>query len=174
MGSIVVVQQIRTRWTKTSRGGQNAQRRNAVPEIARVPVERINRGNHTGVRHRLWYDERDQFAHPNEEVCVDPTMNPLVIGCVTIDHHDEQVTATFHYDRRCGGAPDRGWASKTLCLAVNEWGQMAYNGRFNGGWESPWYYEKMVVNVGLFERLTPGVFTQQEPVCRYAAIGYLV
>jgi hypothetical protein len=31
----------------------------------------------------------------------------------------------------------------------------------------------MVVNVGLFERLTPGLFTQQESTCRFAAMGKL-
>jgi hypothetical protein len=41
---------------------------------------------------------------------------------VTIRHSEAEVTATFRYDR--------GWTRKALHLAIHEWGQIAYNGRF--------------------------------------------
>ncbi len=173
MGNVVVVQQIRTHWTKASRGGDNAVKRNAVPEAARVPIHRIVGDNLILVHHLLEYEERDGFSRPREEIRINPTVRPLVVGCVTIDHSENQAIMTFRYDRGCGGAPDRGWTRKTLRLVVNEWGQIVYNGRFSPVWEGNWWYEKMVVNVGLFERLMPGVFTKQEPTCRFAAMDEL-
>jgi hypothetical protein len=173
MGNIIVVQQVRTTWTKASRGGENAGRRNAVLEVARVPVERIPAGNLVLAHHSLSYGEGNGFAQSTEEVQVNPPTRPLVIGCVNVDYSEEAVTVTFHWDYRCGGAPDRGWARKTLHVRVNEWGQIVYNGRFNSGWDGPWYYQKMVVNVGLFERLTPGLFTRQEPTCHFSAMAEL-
>ena len=104
---------------------------------------------------------------------VNPTVRPIAIGCVAVDHGEEEAIATFRYDRSCGGEPDRRGARKTLRIGVNEWGQIVYNGRFQDYDEGGWWYEKMVVNVGLFERLTPGVFTKQEPTCRYSAMGEL-
>lgn len=173
MGNIVIVQQIRTKWTKELRGGENAGKRNAVPEVARVPVHRIKADGLVLVHHSLSYGEYGGFSQPYEEIHVNLTVRPLAIGCVTIDPEKEEVIATFRYDNQCGGAPYRGWARKTLPLAVNEWGQIVYNGRFqdyNGG---HWWYEKTVANVGLFERLIPGAFTKQEPVCRFSAMGEL-
>jgi hypothetical protein len=62
--------------------------------------------------------------------------------------------------------------SKTLVLAVNEWGQISYNGRFAE--EGGWLYEKTVVNVGLFEPPSNGVFTNAGPTHRYSAMGHLL
>jgi hypothetical protein len=172
MGHIVVVQHIRTKWTKASRGGENARKRNAVPETARVPVQRIVGENLILVHHSLSYPGHRAFQQPREEIRINPTVRPLVIGCVTIDHSAEEAIAAFLYNQGCGGAPDRGWARKTLRLAAGEWGQIVYNGRF-AGYDDYWWYEKTVVNVGLFERLMPGVFTHREPICRFAAMGDL-
>jgi hypothetical protein len=171
MGHIVIVQHIHTHWTKASRGGENARIRNGVPEAAKVPVQRIAAGNLNLIYHVLQYWEADGYRQPREEIRINPTVRPLAIGCVTIDHTTEEVIATFRYDQGCAGAPDRGWARKTLHLAVGEWGQIVYNGRFTG--EDYWWYENTVVNVGLVERLTPGLFTRQEPNCRFSAMAEL-
>ena len=172
MGNLVIVQQINTHWTKASRGGESAGRRNAVPEIACVPIERIAGEPHSLVHHRISYGERSGFAHPREEICINPTIAPLVVGCVTIGYTDHEARAAFYYERGCGGAPERGWAQQTIHLAVNEWGQIVYNGRF-GGWDCGWWYEKTVVNIGLFEHITSDVFTRRKPDYRFAAMAKL-
>ena len=53
MGHIVVVQHIHTYWGKASRGGDCARIRNAVPEAAKVLVQRIAGEHHILVRHSL-------------------------------------------------------------------------------------------------------------------------
>jgi hypothetical protein len=173
MGNVVVVQQIHTRWSKACRGGENAGKRNAVPEIARIPVQHITEANLTLVHHLLGYGERNGFSKPYEEVRINSSVRPLTVGCVSIDYSEEQALVTFRYNRVCGGAPDRSWARKLLSMAVNEWSQTVYNGRFAPDWGGDWWYEKMVVNVGLFEHIKPGVFTRQEPTCQFNAIGEL-
>ena len=84
MANVTIVQQIHTRWTKASRGSDEARRRNAVPEVARIPVQRIRSDDLVLVHHRLFYDERDGFSKPREELRVNPTVRPLSVGCVSI------------------------------------------------------------------------------------------
>ena len=80
---------------------------------------------------------------------------------------------TFKYDYRCGGMPDRSWVWKTLTLPTNQWGQISYNGRHEYRSTGAWYYQYTVINVGLVDRLTPKLFTEQEPLCRFAVIAKL-
>lgn len=171
--SVAIIQQIGTKWTKASRGGANAVKRNAVPEVATVPVHRVQADHLVVLHHSLFYGERTWFSEPFENIAVNPPALPLVIGCVTITRAAEEVAVTFQYNRKCGGAPERGWAHKTMHLGLNMWGQVVYNGRFAPGWEGDWWYEKVVVNIGLFERITPGVFTCSEPTDRFRAMGQL-
>jgi hypothetical protein len=173
MGHIVVAQHIRTKWTKASCGGEDAVRRNGVPEAANVPVQRIPKGNLILVHHVLQYREADGFRQPKEEIRVNPALQMLALGCVTVYHTTDEVIATFRYNYDSGCKPNRGWARKTLRLTLNEWGQIVYNGRFVPGWDGDQWYRKTVVNVGMVERLTPGLFTREEPTCRFSAMAEL-
>jgi hypothetical protein len=128
MGYIVVGQHIHTKWTNASRGGENARKRNTVKEAAKLPVQRIPEGNLILVHHVLQYWEADGFRQPKEEIRINPTVRPLVIGCATIDHSVEEVVAAFRYNQGCSGAPDRGWARKTLHPGVGEWGRLFITG----------------------------------------------
>ncbi len=170
-GRVVVVQQIKTTWTKASRGGDAAARRNAVPEVAQVPVHRAEVAGLKILLHQLLYSGRSGFADPVEKLVENPDHDPLRLGGVTIDTTEELLRAEFTWSRECG-APDRGWMRKTLLLGVNEWGQICYNGRFAE--EAGWVYEKIVVNAGLFEPPSGEVFTRTEPTQRYSAMGHLL
>jgi hypothetical protein len=39
--AVLVVREIKTSWTKSSRGGDKAAERNAVPEAIAIPIDRI-------------------------------------------------------------------------------------------------------------------------------------
>ena len=171
MVNVIVVQEICTSWTKASRGGENAAARNAVPKVVTLPVQQITEDNIVLIHHRLAYEEENGFS-PREKIHINPTMRPFAVGGVTIGYSEDEANAVFRYDRGCG-APDRSWARKTIHMPVGTWGQIAYNGRFNAGWDGPWYYEKTVINVGIFQRLVPGVFTKQVPASRFSAMGEL-
>jgi hypothetical protein len=170
--SILIVQQIVTTWTKEARGGENAVKRNRVPEAAKLPVERLDAAGLILLQQNLFFGSGD-FVKPREKIVINSTLRPLSVGCVTVYDAKDGVAAVFRYDSKCGGAPERGWARKTLRAAENEWAQIVYNGRFAPGWEGDWWYEKKVVNVGLFDHLTSGVFTRSAPTYRFEAMGEL-
>ncbi len=173
MGRVVIVQRIATHWTKASRGGANAGRRNSVMEVARVPVERIQEANPTLVEHILGYDESENYHSPREQIRLNSTVRPIAAGCVAITFTDDTLFATFRYDMGCGGAPDRSWIHKSLRVPLNRWGQIVYNGRFVPGWAGDWWYEKHVVNAGIFDLLKPGIFTHSDPAYRFSAMADL-
>jgi hypothetical protein len=174
MSSVIVVQQILTHWSKASRGGKGAVKRNAVPEVACLPLNRVEQRGLTLLHHKLAFYEPN-FSRPKEEISLNPTLLPHVVGCVKIDYGKEVAIASFRFGAECGGAPLRGWARKTLYIAEGEWGQILYNGRFanrvSGWW---WWYEKMVVNVGLFSELPEDVFTRCPPTYRVSEMAHLI
>ena len=178
MGRVIIVQQIESEWSKAARGGARAVRRNAVSEAAKVPLHQIQTSGLIFLHHKLCYFERDNFQTPHEEITTNPTVRPLAVGCVTVDdcvtinEYADGVSAKFAYTERCGGAPTRRGMQKTLTFALNEWGQIVYNGRFSN-WEDSWRYEKMTVNIGVFDPLSNSVFTRRPPTARYSAMAHL-
>jgi hypothetical protein len=170
--SVIVVQQITARWTKATRGAARAARRNAVPEVARLPMEGVDKPSVAVLQHALLYDERIDFSQPNDEIVINPPDRPLKVGCVRIAPTANWVIATFEYDRVVCGDPERGRDRKELVVAVGQWAQFAYNGRF-GLSPDEWRYEKTVVNVGLFPRLRPSLFVQTPPTFVFSSIGRL-
>jgi hypothetical protein len=173
MAAIVVVQRVLTSWTKASRGGEGATRRNAVPEAVTLPLSNVKLAGRTGLLHEVGYNEYYDFARKDAPLRMDPPLSKLVVGCVTINLERDTVTASFRYSWQCG-APDRGWIQKTLHIAENEWGQMVYNGRLVYGDGGQWHYEKSVVNVGLFSELSDDVFTYSAPTYRFSAMAHLI
>ena len=170
---MIVLQQIHTIWTKKSRGGPGAVQRNAVPEVAKIPLQQVRSSDVSLLLHRLTYHEREGFSHPHERLEENLSVKPLQIGCMTIDYGEGILIASFRYTRECGGAPERGWMRKTLQIGLNEWGQIVFNGRFSPAWEGDWWYEKTVVNMGLFDQPSNSVFTRSQPTYRYAAMSHL-
>jgi hypothetical protein len=83
---ILIMQQLHIVWTKASRGGPGAVQRNGVPEVAKVPLQRVE-ARHP-MLHQIVYRECDGFL-PDERLVQDPTVRPLQVGCVTIDDAGE-------------------------------------------------------------------------------------
>lgn len=166
---ILVVQHIMTSWGKEARGGKGAVLRNAVPDAAKLPLSSLKPDELTFLSHYLRFNA--QPTGPHERIFIENPTFPLVVGGVIINPAAEAVLARFRYTFACG-APDRGWMQKTLRIAANEWGQIIYNGRFSAD-EAGWWYEKHVINVGWFERLTPHVFTREAPTHRFNASALL-
>lgn len=169
--AIVFIQHIKTIWRKDARGGEKAVQRNAVPEVAKLSLRSIVTRTPVVVQQDLYYGAKN-FTDPREKITTDTILRPIEIGGVTVDHSSDLVFARFQYTARCG-APMRGWARKSLQLSLGEWAQFVYNGRFSPGWEGDWRYEKHVVNVGQFARLSSGLFTRCAPTTRFEALGEL-
>ena len=174
MKRLIIVQQIHSIWTKASRGGKGAEQRNAVPETAPVPLQSMDGSTFTIAHHKLTYREHMGFAQPFEEAIEGVSDNLVNVGCVSITQGTSTVDATYRYGRKCGGAPEREWARKTLCIAPNEWGQIIYNGRFAPGWDGDWWYEKMVVNICMSNQPSNDVFERSDPTYRFTNMAQLL
>lgn len=170
---ILVVQEIKTCWTKASRGGPGAVRRNAVPQVMKVPIRQLQGQEVRMVHHKALFQEQACFHAPEEQLIVNSTLHPLSVGCVIIRRSEQSAWAEFRYLGSCGGAPERGWVRKTLKAGPDEWVRVVYNGRFSGGWDAFWWYEKMAVNVGLFTEVSASVFTRAPPVAEFEAMAHL-
>ena len=169
---IVVIQEIETVWTKSARGGKRAILRNAIPEAVKIPYNLTDIINIQRLYHSLRYNTNyKQRTQPTEDIRVSSTFHSITAGCVHVEGNNNLVLASFQYNIECGGAPNRKWLGKTLRIAPNEWGQMIYNGLFVYRGSHFWLCKKTVVNVGIFERITPGLFTRSAPTHRFSAMA---
>jgi hypothetical protein len=166
---ILVIQTIKTVWGKAARGGELARLRNAVPQVLPLPLQR---STHTlsNFQHHAQFLEHVRWRTPEERILFDTLVHPITVGCVTIEQGSDRLWVTYQYRRESGGAPDRHNERKTLVSEVQHWIQVLWNGRFSPAWEGDWWYEKTVVNVGLFETFTPKLFTSSSPSASYQSL----
>jgi hypothetical protein len=159
----VLVQRIKTVWTKKSRGGRLASLRNAVPEALAVPFEG-RRGAAGFVIHEVVYHEADEFGGPLSVSLKEFAGDRLEVGCVTVRLSGDDVVVEYLHSYG-GGAPVRrgrgGLAPpRSFALGRGQFGRVIHNGRFSG---DEWWYEKVVVNVGGRGRQSPAAFTRGGP-----------
>ena len=162
---IVLIQEIRTIWSKASRGGAAAARRNSVPEAALFHTTASHSAAHKLFHQLLVYGEANDFAEPLKSETSELISDSIGVGCVRVEASAGRVDVVYEYDYRCGGLPPRRskrGVSRRDDLAVEpgRWVRVKYNGRFSG---DEWWYEKVVVNVGLFTRPGADVFISTEP-----------
>jgi len=139
---MVVVQEIRTRWTKASRGAPAASRRNDVPSAVPIP-----RGNAADLLlHRVEYDERRDFV---PEVLPTPAFSSVadIVSGLECREDAKSLIVAYIWNHSCG-APSRPHGRR-IRLAKGEWCRLIHNGRF--GYDSGWSYQSTVLNVGYVE-----------------------
>jgi hypothetical protein len=189
---VLVVQEIYTSWTKASRGGAQAAERNRTPEAMRLPLELAQADPIRVFYHQVRFLERTGFQQPHERVAVDTFVYPEY-GCTTVEHSTDAVWLTYAYSTARGGAPNREpspWMQcahsiaqgsepepqlrqRRLRAPLGHWVQVRENGRFAPAWDGDWWYQKVVVNAGLFESLSEGLFTAISPLEQYSAMADL-
>ena len=125
------------------------------------------------------YQQDDEFSQPHERLQVFAEAQTIQMESVLIEPLGGSIRVTY---RDCANAmPDRGWwTAKSFDVGLNQWVQIAYNGRYSSQFHFPndesviWWYEKSVVNVGRFLRPSSDVFTRSTPSERYALLGRLI
>lgn len=162
---MVLIQEIRSIWSKASRGGAAAALRNSVPEAAPFPINKSRSAVHQVFHQILVYGETNDFAEPIKSESVELAAGLTDIGCVKIRVSSERVIVSYEYDYRCGGLPPRQTrpgvnVGEERVVVPESWVRVRYNGRFSG---DEWWYEKVVVNVGLFQRPDADIFIRTEP-----------
>ena len=134
----VVVQLVRTSWTKWSRGGAEAARRNAVPVA--FPLDHTRPGVHEVV-----VREEDGF-----EPRFLPVRAELGAGEVSLREEDGRLRVLVHDDAR--GMPRRGRRPTALRITAGEWVRWQINQRFIAcACTGRWSYQLLTVNVAYGE-----------------------
>lgn len=130
----VVTQWVTTEWTKVSRGGTGAARRNSVPQAFRLPRQRI------GGVHEIMIAERNDFE-PVERVGAEPPErepSPVRSG-LRLVRADKGVRVELLLARH--GAPARARRPPAVWLSTGEWLRWQVNYRMSwpliegGRWE---------------------------------------
>ncbi len=162
---MILIQEIRSVWSKASRGGAAAASRNSVPEAAPFPATGSTPTSHKIFRQILTYGESNGFIEPLESEIAESEFDSITVGCVKIDVSPERLVVVYEYDYKRCGLPPRHSAPgvnlrEELIVARGSWARVKYNGRFGG---DEWWYEKVVVNVGQFQKHDAGVFISARP-----------
>ncbi|MFD6493479.1 hypothetical protein ACFV99_23735 [Streptomyces sp. NPDC059944] len=129
----VVVQRIRTSWTKKSRGGPGAARRNAAPTAFSSPP-RFN-----ATFHEVAMRESDSFE-PHVQVrdlSAPGTILREVDGLLRVDPPEVSMFAMPRRDRR----------PPAVRLAPGQWLQWQINHRFVGRCDGAWSYRLETFNI---------------------------
>jgi hypothetical protein len=171
---MLIIQEIKTFWTKASRGAPGAIGRNSVPESLLVPLNKANvRPMDRIIEHIVHYSEYEGFANPWESVYTYKISESLRFGCVNLLLGEQYAEVIWRYDPGYIGAPGRdGPPKKVFSLHPGTWGQVRYNGRLQE--EGSWIYQKIVLNVGNVERPSSSIFTDTPPDYTYDQMAKLL
>jgi hypothetical protein len=178
---ITVVQALLISWSKASRGGDPARKRNATPEAIPLPAESASGQGPSLLIHRAVFSEPD-FSATGQAVEVRPGFTAFRFDCVEILPVEQGLQVAYQYHHGAG-APRRLMHEVTsnlvplrkeaFLLRPGEWGRVAYNGRFSDVDDGSWWCERRVVNVGLLEDPPPDVFVRSSPSQVYSQLAKL-
>lgn len=156
----IVVQEILIEWSKDSRGGPKAGKRNAVPEVFVLPE--IPRLIETPVLHHwISVEEGRGFALDRADSTLSQAVLPFKAGSIEVRERGSEIVVTYRHNGMMAGAPTRVAPPKNIPLVVDQWMRIAYNGRYGG--EGHWWYRKMIFNIGLFTEPRANVFMATSP-----------
>lgn len=180
----IAIQVIQTTWTKASRGGQGAERRNAVPDAYSLPLpdQRKVSPQPQYARHQLRCAECEEFRPTPQQLVTDEMRGTLIIDRLSIHPPDSadilRVTyqprrpAHLTYARDQSGEYRPG-GQEALALRLGEWGQIRYNWRHHTLYDGDWWYDLWVVNVGYFTELHTDAFLGDAPSKVYSQLSRL-
>lgn len=185
--AVLVLQEITTTWTKTSRGSPAAALRNAVPKAAPLPfpVPPVPVGGY--LLQLVLYGESNAFQSPLVKVdLVRPSLKELSDARARVDigpgvrwhmpnirvaQSDRGVRVELWWKH---GAPRRQYPNyPNFALEPDQWGRVEYNLR-TGWWnEGEWYYRHTVLNIGYLSPLAIARFTDTAPDHRIVSMADL-
>jgi hypothetical protein len=157
---MIIVQHIRTRWTKASRGMPGAAVRNTVPRTMPLqPVPDPAPGIHL---HGVSADEADGFELRQKSAIIASGQQFTTYWSLRFHQEGASVRVEFRYLMEEHGLPGRERPRHPLfTLAPGEIGALHINGRFN--YTSVQYYEQHFVNIANVHTPSPGLFTDRHP-----------
>ncbi|MEV6998526.1 hypothetical protein AB0N62_12645 [Streptomyces sp. NPDC093982] len=138
-----VVQRVRTSWTKKSRGGSEAARRNAVPTAFLLPSGLSSALHEVAMRESDSFEPRVQVR----DLSAPGTILREIDGLLRVDPPEVSMFAMPRRNRR----------PPAVRLAPGQWLQWQINYRFVGSCDGAWSYRLETLNI-LYGPAMPDVF----------------
>ena len=95
MESLIMVQEIRTHWSKKSRGGKLATERNAVPDAVAIPGEKIKKPMRGLIEHSVAYNEWQGFSLCERSSLTQEPAGRVRLGRLLIEPIGEELHISF-------------------------------------------------------------------------------
>ncbi len=146
---IVIVQNLKTVWTKKSREAPWSSQRNSSADHALLPESLMDITHNGYLIHQIIYQEWDKFI-PDAQTKTGCFNSPLTIDCIEITNQGEQLAIHYCHNQNFAGIPGRYHShhpKKLFSLSQNDWGQLKYNGRFSNTYSGNWFYQLNVYNI---------------------------
>lgn len=161
----IIIQRIRSEWTKDSRGGDGARRRNALPQAFKLPaVCFTDRFSHHSVR----FLERDEFRRSeSDSVEIGDSWMDIACSDLEITVVTEGLQVRLMTDGRNAASGDM-QLFRAFTLVLGTWGQLIYNARYVHVNTGNWTYERNILNIGYLKAVQPKRFTSSQPDEEYS------
>lgn len=168
---MLIVQRITTEWTKASRRGDGATKRNATPYAMRLP--RLAGDVASYLLHNVRYLEWEDFEC-HADVFESETKTHIQIEPLFLHVTKERVTARFVWSWHHCGAPERD-SHDLFHISLGQWGRFTCNGRFGAESSSgrEWGYHKTVFNVALADLFDEDLFIETTPDADSSRLAFL-
>ncbi len=166
---MLIIQHILVHWTKSSRGGAEATKRNAVPNA--LPIS-LTQTSETGLLQYICYREETQFTAKESTTLLLLERNYTIGATIISPTNTDGALVKFRWSYWTSGAPERLNNRKDLTLVPGEWCQVLWNGRFTDGDTGQWWYEKHVVNIAVGD-ISRQLFRETAPTYRHDATALL-
>lgn len=184
VGTNIVVQVIHVTWDKSGRGGSAAEHRNQIPLVLPLPSALVpDIGRHLLIHESHW-GRTNNFANAIiSKVLATSADAGFRYRCATVRRVEDGAELEWTWNDRGGIPPRIIWNSdgNTVpathkCVARdNEWVRARWNGRFTCIDTGTWWYESVVINVGVCPdgEVPSDFFTKTEPYDDFSQMAYL-
>lgn len=183
---LVIIQVIASIWSKEFRGGANAALRNRVSEAETVPQPDTPVIGPAVLIHRSYHSFGSasvselyrRGGKPGTSVSPLDSVEDVRVAGISLRSTGNELSVdyTWLWD---AGMPRRRSCQDILKLTEGTWGQIRFNERHSpyhtvNGWDGPeWWYEKWVVNAGVFSTFEPRAFVDTQPCRTISMMGQL-
>ena len=176
--SFFILQQIDTQWTKASRGGEGARRRNESPTELALPLSGFAK---PAAMHILDIFEWYGFELRERVECWD-SIGEIRHPFLDIQAEDNIVQVRFRRNPQNWAIANRTYVddngqpvleAEAFVLRTDEWGRIRFNARFTDIDTGEWYYQHIVCNVGCFPSVQLDRFLATKPNYQFVELATL-
>ena len=179
---MVCIQKIGVHWTKATRGGMGATLRSRIPDA--MPFS-APLAPSVAVPYLVQTVEYTNFAFNNDDSKIFQPRLQLPANLDSFDFRgvsallvNSSLDVQYEYKWEQGMPWRYSTTNEVARLQVGQWCRVSFNGRFSSyrytaHGEGNGWYEKWVINIGLFSEPSPEIFLKTEPIKVYSRLAML-